>query len=158
MDAGKMNARNMSVIIELLTIPERDSCMNKRSVIPALFASALLAACQSDVKPDPRPGWIDNPGDNFVGKCATHVRGLIAQEQCAYRKGLTYMAMSQGVSVDVSSSMTMKQTATDKSGSSYGMVEASVKMDEKDIRVSGTIIDKWHDKVADIMYVLIEEN
>jgi hypothetical protein len=132
--------------------------MKRLSAVLALFASVLVAGCQSDVKPDPRPGWIDNPGDNFVGKCATHVRGLIAQEQCAYRKGLTYMAMSKGVSVDVSSNMTMKQTATEKSGSSYGKVEASVTMEEKDIRVGGTIIDKWHDKVADIMYVLIEEN
>jgi len=132
--------------------------MKRLSAVLALFASVLVTGCQSDVKPDPRPGWIDNPGDNFVGKCATHVRGPIAQEQCAYRKGLTYMAMSKGVSVDVSSNMTMKQTATEKSGSSYGKVEASVTMEEKDIRVAGTIIDKWHDKVADIMYVLIEEN
>jgi len=136
--------------------------MKRLSAVLALFASVLVTGCQSDVKPDPRPGWIDNPGDNFVGKCATHVRGPIAQEQCAYRKGLTYMAMSKGVSVDVSSNMTMKQTATQAAGSSHGSnfarVEASVKMDEKDIRVSGKIIDKWHDKLADIMYVLIEEN
>jgi len=136
--------------------------MKKLSAVLAVFTSVLLAGCQSDVKPEPRPGWIDNPGNNFVGKCAAHVRGLIAQEQCAYEKGLTYMAMSKGVSVDVSSSMTMKQTATQTAGSShgsnFGQVEASVKMDENDIRVGGTIIDKWHDRVADIMYVLIEEN
>ena len=118
----------------------------------------LLIACGKDVKKNERPDWIDNPGSNFVGKCATHVKGAIAQEQCAYKKGLAYIAMSKGVSIDVSSQMTMKQTATEKTGSSFGQVQAVVKMDEKDIRVSGSIIDKWHDKTADIMYVLIEEN
>jgi len=117
----------------------------------------ILSACDKEVKSD-RPEWIDNPNGYFVGKCATHVRGPIAQEQCAYRKGLAYIAMSKGVSVDVSSKMTMKQSSTEKTGSSYGQVQAVVKMDEKNIRVSGSIIDKWHDKVSDIMYVLIKEN
>ncbi len=58
--------------------------------------------------------------------------------------------MSKGVSVDITSKMTMKQTATEKTGSSYGQVQAVVKMDEKNIKVSGSIIDKWHDKTADI--------
>jgi len=118
----------------------------------------LISACSNEPVKSDRPDWIDNPAGNFVGKCATHVRGTIAQEQCAYRKGLTYLAMSKGVSVDVSSSMVMKQSSNEKTGSSYGQVQAMVKMDEKNIKVSGTIIDKWHDKMADIMYVLIQEN
>ena len=136
----------------------RDNMRTCISVSVIVSAAMVLAACNADVKPDPRPDWIDNPGDNFVGRCATHIRGPIAQEECAYRKGLAYMAMSKGVTVDVSSRMTMKQTATQKTGSSYGKVEATVNMDEKNIRVGGTIIDKWHDRVSDIMYVLIEAN
>ena len=92
-----------------------------------------------------------------MGKCGTHVRGHIAQEQCAYKKGLVYIAMSKGVSVDVSANMTMKQTATEKTGNSYGQVQANVKIDEKNIIISASIIDKWHDQSSDIMYVLIEE-
>jgi len=118
----------------------------------------MVSGCAEEVKKNDRPDWIDNPEPNFVGKCATHVKGVIAQEQCAYKKGLAYIAMSKGVSVDVSSNMTMKQAATEKTGSSYGQVQAVVKMDEKNIKVSGSIIDKWHDKLADIMYVLIREN
>ena len=117
-----------------------------------------MAGCGENVKKNDRPNWIDNPDGNFVGKCATHVRGAIAQEQCAYKKGLAYIAMSKGVSVDISSKMTMKQASTEKTGSSYGQVHSVVTMDEKNIKVSGTIIDKWHDKTADIMYVLIKEN
>jgi len=117
-----------------------------------------LSACAEEIKKNDRPDWIDKPQGYFVGKCATHVKGPIAQEQCAYRKGLAYIAMSKGVSVDVSSKMTMKQTATEKTGSSYGRIQAVVKMDEKNIKVSGSIIDKWHDKTSDIMYVLIKEN
>ncbi len=124
----------------------------------------MFSGCANEVKNNNlhernnRPDWIDKPDGYFVGKCATHVRGLIAQEQCAYKKGLAYIAMSKGVSVDISSKMTMKQTATEKTGSSYGQVHAVVKMDEKNIRVSGSIIDRWHDRTADIFYVLIEEN
>ena len=118
----------------------------------------LISACAKEVKQNDRPDWIDKPQGYFVGRCATHVNGPIAQEQCAYRKGLAYIAMSKGVSVDVTSKMTMKQSATEKTGSSYGQVQAVVKMDEKNIKVSGSIIDKWHDKTSDIMYVLIKEN
>jgi len=130
----------------------------KNTVLLVLSVVLIGSGCANEVKKVAQPAWIDNPGSNFVGKCGTHVRGAIAQEQCAYKKGLTYMAMSKGVSVDVSSNINMKQTADQKTGSSYGLVEAVVKMDEKDIRVSGSIIDKWHDKVSDVMYVLIEEN
>ena len=124
----------------------------------SLCVLLLISACAEEVKKNDRPDWIDNPEPNFVGRCATHVKGAIAQEQCAYKKGLAYIAMSKGMSVDISSKMTMKQTATEKTGTSYGQVQAVVEMDEKDIKVSGLIIDKWHDKIADIMYVLIKEN
>ena len=132
--------------------------MQKIISIFGLSFLIVISSCGKDVIKNDRPDWIDNPDGHFVGKCATHVRGAIAQEQCAYKKGLAYIAMSKGVSVDISSKMTMKQTATEKTGSSYGQVYAVVSMDEKNIKLSGSIIDKWHDKKADIMYVLIEEN
>ena len=132
--------------------------MKNLITIFSLCILLLLSACAKEVKKNDRPDWIDKPENNFVGKCATHVKGIIAQEQCAQKKGLAYIAMWKGVSVDVSADMTMKQTSTEKTGKSYGEVQAVVKMDEKDIRVSGVIIDKWHDKTADIMYVLIKEN
>jgi hypothetical protein len=118
----------------------------------------MVFACAEQVKSNNRPDWIDNPDGQIVGKCATHVKGLIAQEQCAYKKGMVYIAMSKGVSVDVSSRLTMRQTSTERTGSSYGQVQAVVTMDEKNIQVSASIIDKWHDKTSDVMYVLIEEN
>lgn len=127
-------------------------------MILGLFVFIVIAGCAKEAIKNDRPGWIDKPEPNFVGKCATHVKGIIAQEQCAYKKGLTYIAMSKGVSVDVSADMMLKQTSTEKTGRSYGEVQAVVKMDEKNIKVSGIIIDKWHDKTADIMYVLIQEN
>ncbi len=131
--------------------------------IISLFGLCVLlvfSGCSKEVKDNNngRPDWIDKPEPNFVGKCGTHVKGTIAQEQCAYKKGLAYIAMSKGVSVDVSADMTMRQASTEKTGKSYGQVQAVVKMDEKNIRVSATIIDKWHDKSADIMYLLIKEN
>jgi hypothetical protein len=118
----------------------------------------LVSACAEQVKKNDRPDWVDKPDGYIVGKCATHVKGVIAQEQCAYKKGLVYIAMSKGVSVDISSQMIIKQTSTEKTGNSYGRVQAVVTMDEKNIQVSASIIDKWHDKTTDVMYVLIEEN
>jgi hypothetical protein len=126
--------------------------------ILSLSVLVLISACAKDVKKNDRPDWIDNPDPNFVGKCATHVKGRIAQEQCAYKKGLAYIAMSKGASVDVSSSMTIKQSSTEKTGSSYGQAQSTVSMEENNIKISALIIDKWHDKMADIMYVLIKEN
>ena len=132
--------------------------MKKLKTIFYLCLLLLISACAKEVKKNDRPEWIDKPQGYFVGKCATHVKGLIAQEQCAYRKGLAYIDMSKGGSVGGSSRMAMTQTSTEKTGSSYGQVQAVVKTDEKNIKVSGSIIDKWHDKTADIMYVLIKEN
>jgi len=132
--------------------------MRNVTILVSVISLLLVAGCGKDVKKAERPGWIDNPEPNVVGKCATHVKGAIAQEQCAYKKGLAYIAMSKGVSVDVSSDMTIKQTSTEKTGSSYGQVQSIVKLDEKNIKVSASIIDKWHDKMSDIMYVLIQEN
>jgi hypothetical protein len=132
--------------------------MQTNIYLAGLCVLLMISGCAQEVKNDDRPEWIDNPDPYFVGKCATHVMGLIAQQQCAYEKGLTYIAMSKGISVDVLSDMTMKQTSTEKTGGSYGQVQSTVRMDEKDIRVSGSIIDEWHDRSADIFYVLIQEN
>lgn len=132
--------------------------MNKPILLISIFVFLLAVGCAKEVKNDGRPDWIDKPDNNFVGKCGAHVKGAIAQEQCAYKKGLAYIAMSKGVSVDISADMTMKQVSTEKTGKSYGQVQAVVKMDEKNIKVSATVIDKWHDKTADVMYVLIQEN
>ena len=132
-----------------------------RLFIPSIFLLTLfLSACASShppAKTSSRPGWIDNPGDYIVGKCGTHIRGLIAQEQCAYKNGLTYIAMSKGVSVDVAGSMTMRQRSSQSSGKSYGELESTVKIDEKNIHIEAEVIDKWHDRVSDMMYVLIRE-
>ena len=132
--------------------------MPRNIILFGLYALLMLSGCAKEVKKNDRPDWIDKPENNFVGKCSTHVRGSIAQEQCAYKKGLAYIAMSKGVSVDITADMTMKQVSTEKTGKSFGQVDAVVKIDEKNIKVSGTIIEKWHDKTADIMYVLIQEN
>ncbi len=133
--------------------------MNKLFLAIILLASVILVSgCGKKISVSEKPDWIDNPKNNFVGKCATHVRGLIAQEQCAYKKGLAYIAMSKGVSVDISSTMSIKQTSTEKTGKSYGKLQAEVQLDEKNIKVKASIIDKWHNKVSDILYVLIKED
>lgn len=132
--------------------------MRKIIILFGLCVLLLLSGCIKEEQKDGRPDWIDKPDNNFVGKCGAHVKGHVAQEQCAYKKGLAYIAMSKGLSVDVSADMMMKQSSTEKTGKSYGQVQAVVEMDEKNIRVGGTIIDKWHDRMADIMYVLIQEN
>jgi len=104
----------------------------------------------------PKPDWVTNPGDNHVGKCGTHVKGLIYQEQCAYKKGLTYIAMTKGVTAEVSAKMNISQSSSG-SASSSGALKASIIMQGKEIQIKGKIIEKWHDRVNDVFYVLIKE-
>ncbi|HHO59004.1 MAG TPA: hypothetical protein ENJ64_02085 [Thiotrichales bacterium] len=129
----------------------------KQFVIVSLML--FMAGCAgNDSKVSSRPDWVDNPGDRVVGKCGTHVRGLIAQEECAYKKGLTYIALSKGVKVDVDAKMTMLQTSSGRSSSNQGTVNAKLDLEGRNIQVKAHIVDKWHDKVRDILYVLIEED
>jgi len=109
--------------------------MKNLKTIFSLSVLVLISACAKETRQDNRPEWIDKPDGYFVGRCATHEKDPVAQEQCAYRRGLADIAMSKGDSADVSS-----------------------KVDKKNIEVSGSIIDKWHDKSSDIMYVLIKED
>jgi len=132
--------------------------LNIKSLVNVIALLFVVSACSSVDTMQERPEWIDNPESNFVGKCGTHVNGRLAQEQCAYQKGLTGMAMSKGVTVDVNAAMSMSQSSTQSTGRSHGQMDASVKMDAKDIKISGTIIDKWLDRTRDVMYVLIKEN
>jgi len=130
----------------------------KAILVANIVLFSLLSACTSSNYKRDRPEWIDNPGSNFVGQCGTHVRGYDAQKLCAYKKGLAYIAMTKGVSVDVSANILMKQRSTEKTGRSFGQIDALVNMDEKNIKLSTSIINEWHDRVADIVYVLIKEN
>lgn len=131
--------------------------------IGLLFLLLLTGCAAEEVKQNNRPDWIDKPEPNFVGICATPVKGTDTQEQCAYKKGLAHIAMSKGVPLDMSSTMTIdamtiEKVATEKTGSGYGQLQATLKMDEKNIKLSGSVIDKWHDETTNIMYVLIREN
>jgi hypothetical protein len=129
-----------------------------RQLIIAVTLVFIVSACASAPKMATGPDWIKNPGSNYVGKCGTHIRGLIAQEQCAYKNGLTYIAMSKGVSVDVAARISMQQSSRNATGKSYGEVNSTLEMDEKNIQINAEIIEKWHDRTRDIMYVLIKEN
>ena len=119
----------------------------------AVTSIFVLISCAST---NPRPDWVDNPGDAHVGKCGTHINGLIYQEQCAYKKGLTYIAMTKGVSADISAKMNVSQNSHG-TGSSRGALKANINMQGKEIQIKGEIVEKWHDRVHDIFYVLIKE-
>ena len=74
--------------------------MQRNIILFGLCVLLLISGCaEKEVKKNNRPDWIDEPDGYFVGKCATHVRGAIAQEQCAYKKGLAYIATAKGISL-----------------------------------------------------------
>jgi len=52
--------------------------MQKIKVLYGPLLLLILSACAEEIKKDERPNWIDNPEPDYVGKCATHVMGLIA--------------------------------------------------------------------------------
>lgn len=128
-----------------------------KAIIMATLLTFILIGCASAPKTPSKPAWINNPGGNYVGKCGTHIRGPIAQQECAYKNGLMYIAMSKGVSVDVEASISMKQSVHNETARNTGGIESTISMDEKNIQISTEIIDKWHDRVSDILYVLIKE-
>lgn len=133
--------------------------MQKLTTLIKILILFLLTGCgDTTIKNNQYPDWVDNPGSKVVGKCGTHVKGRIAQEMCAYKNGLAYIAMSKGVSVDVLADTTMRQSSTEKTGHSYAQVQVNVKLDEKNIKINARIIDRWHDKQRDILYVLMKEN
>ena len=127
-------------------------------MINMCFLLLITYGCTKEVKKNDRPDWIDKPEPNFVGKCESHTKGFSSQEQCAYLKGMASIARSKGVSVDAALDIVMHKTDSTTSNSDIEKTQANVKIDEKRLRVSGIIVDKWHDKISDIMYVLIEEN
>ena len=119
-------------------------------VIISIF---VVISCGST---NPRPDWVDNPGDAHVGKCGTHIKGRIYQEQCAYKKGLTYIAMTKGVTAEISANMNISQTSNG-TGSSRGALKANINMQGKEIQIKGKIVEKWHDRIHDVFYVLLKE-
>mgnify|MGYP006921596522 CR=1 FL=1 len=132
--------------------------MQKINLLYGSLLLIMLSACTETVKQDGRPDWIDKPEPYFVGKCTSDVLDLAAQEQCAYNEGLAYMATSKDVSLQRASDPMIKQAVSENSADSDGQESSLVNTEEKDTRGSGSIIDKWHDKTAHIMYVLIKEN
>ena len=121
--------------------------------IVSISSLVVLVSCGSS---NPRPDWVLNPGNNHIGKCGTHIKGLIYQEQCAYKKGLTYLAMTKGITADVSANMDISQSSHG-AASSRGVLKANITMQGKEIQIKGKVVKKWHDRVKDVFYVLIQE-
>ena len=115
----------------------------------------ILLSCVTKV--NSRPDWVNNPGKGHIGKCGTHIKGLIYQEQCAYKKGLTYIAMTKGVTADITANMDIAQSSHG-TGTSRGALKANIHMQGKEIQIKGKIVEKWHDRVNDVFYVLIFED
>lgn len=120
-----------------------------------IFLSIFFVSCGHHHVP--KPDWVNNPGKNHIGKCGTHVKGLIYQEQCAYKKGLAYIAMTKGMNTEVSANMSISQNSNGGS-SSRGELKANIIMQGKEIQIKGKVIEKWHDRINDVFYVLIKEN
>jgi hypothetical protein len=126
------------------------------SLFKSIISISSLIVVVSCGSSNPRPDWVTNPGNNHVGKCGTHIKGLIYQEQCAYKKGLTYIAMTKGVTAEVSANMDISQNSHGGS-SSRGALKANITMQGKEIQIKGKVVQKWHDRVRDVFYVLIQE-
>jgi hypothetical protein len=117
----------------------------------AVSTSALISCGSGNTRPD----WVDNPGNKHVGKCGTHINPN-AQEMCAYKKGLTYLAMTKGVKADLLANMKVSQNSSGK-GSSTGTLKVAIQMEGKEIHIKAKIIERWRDRVRDVFYVLMEE-
>ena len=64
--------------------------------------------------------------------------------------------MTKGVSADISANMNISQSSHG-TGSSRGALQANITMQGKEIQIKGKVVEKWHDRVHDVLYVLLKE-
>ena len=113
----------------------------------------LLSACTN--KPvNSLPAWVDEPDRNqAVGSCSTHALGKYKQKECAMTRARLELAARQGV--DIQSMSVMTENANNISSSSK-LSQQTVQ--EVNSKIKARLVDSYHDKAQDVLWVLMEEN
>lgn len=115
-----------------------------------ILLSICLAACASQAPAgNPRPAWIDNPGNGVSASAGMHVLGRAAQEELAIARARSEFAKRYGVAINAdltfSTSVRNGEAHTTSSNTS---TEATRQSDIKTM-----VKAKWRDDDADVLWV-----
>ena len=115
--------------------------------LPVLFACATQSSSGY-------PQWIESPDINqAVGRCESHALGRHKQKECALARARLELAARQGVVISAQTVLTEHATNLSTKSTLEGVTTQSV-----DSVIKARLVDSYHDKQRDIIWVLIEEN
>jgi type IV pilus biogenesis protein CpaD/CtpE len=120
-------------------------------------ALVLLAACAarppgvSGAAAQPRPSWIENPGDGVSSSAAFHVRGKQAQEELAISRAREEFAKRYGVTISSDHDIA-QSTVNDRTSS---ISEKSIREEVRDREVKAQVREKWVDPASGALWVWI---
>ena len=113
----------------------------------AVFAGCAMSPTSS------LPSWIDDPSrDQAVGSCGAHALGKYKQKECAMTRARLELAARQGV--EIKSLSVMSEQASNMHSSST-LNQQTVQ--EVNSKIKARLVDSYHDKAQDILWVLMEE-
>lgn len=123
-------------------------------LIGVIIATAFLTACggigpERQVRFEPRPAWINDPGDGVSASAGFHVRGEQAQEELAITRARDEYAKRYGVLVTsehLTSQLVMGERAT-----SVSAKEIREEVNQKEVKAS--VRAKWKDPDNGVLWV-----
>ena len=100
---------------------------------------------------NPRPSWINNPGDGAVGSATTHVRGRHYQEELAIARARERLAARLGI--EVSSVQTIKERIVNETAYVTSTKRSFQEVSNKTVKAH--VREVWHDKGRDELWVWV---
>ncbi len=115
--------------------------------------SSLFGDKQTEAAPavDPRPSWIDNPGEGASASAGMHVRGRAAQEELATQRAREEFAKRYGVSVE--SEQAFSTSVANNRASTVAEHVAHEQTKQSDVKA--VVKAKWRDPDSDVLWVLV---
>lgn len=100
------------------------------------------------------PDWIENPARHqAVGSCGSHALGKYKQKECAMTRARLELAARKGIEIKSMSLMTERASnMTSRSTLNQQVTQ------EVNTKIKARLVDSYHDKNQDILWVLVEEN
>lgn len=118
-----------------------------------LISLSVFAGCATQ-NVSQLPSWIENPSrSQAVGNCGAHALGKYKQKECAMTRARLELAARQGVEIKSMSLMT--ENASNMSSSSTLNQQT---IQEVNSKVKARLVESYHDKGQDVIWVLMEED
>lgn len=128
--------------------------IKKRLFVTGILASALLLFACATQPSSVRPPWIESPSKHqAVGSCGTHALGMYKQKECAMSRARFELAARKGVTISAQTVMTENATNVSSHSTLDGVTTQTVNN-----VIQTRLVDSYHDKQQDIIWVLVEEN